>query len=81
MKNFFDKEIAAEHGFEVALDLAAGGAQIHAELASIDTIRKMQGRPSLEEEEARNRAEFAELMDEFGDEGFDPDLVAWVRGR
>jgi hypothetical protein len=70
MTKFFDKEIAANIGHVAALEIAALGAQLHAEIESINAVRKAQGRPSLEDEEERDRAEFAELMDEFGEEGF-----------
>lgn len=80
MSKFFDKEIAEECGYGFALELAALGAKLHAEIEAINALRKAEGRPSLEEEDAQNRAEFAALMDEYGEEGYDPDMVAWARG-
>ncbi|QDQ82258.1 hypothetical protein [Paraburkholderia megapolitana] len=76
MKNFFDKDIAAEAGHLVALELAALSSELHADMATMAAVRKAQGRPSLEEEEAENKAFFRELIDE----GFelDPDVIAWA---
>ncbi|KGW35636.1 hypothetical protein Y045_5471 [Burkholderia pseudomallei MSHR2451] len=79
MKKFFDKDIAAEAGYLTALEIAAASEQLHAELTAMAALRKAQGRPSLEEEEAEeaeDKAFFRELVAE----GFplDPDVVAWA---
>ena len=76
MTKFFDKDIAAEAGHLVALELAALSSELHADMATMAAVRKAQGRPSLEEEEAENKAFFRELIDE----GFelDPDVIAWA---
>jgi hypothetical protein len=76
MKKFFDKEIAAEAGYLTALEIAASSAQLHAELAAMAALREAQGRPSLEAEEAEDKAFFRELIAE----GFPlaPEVVAWA---
>lgn len=76
MTKFPFKDIAAQAGHLVALELAALSAERHTGQASVAAVRKTQGRPSLEEEEAADKAFFRELIGE----GFelDPDVIAWA---
>jgi hypothetical protein len=76
MKKYFDKDFAAEAGYLTALQITAASAQLHADLVAMAALRKAQGRPSLEEEEADDKAFFRELIAE----GYplDPEVVAWA---
>lgn len=76
MTKFFDKDIAAAAGHITAVEIAAVAAEIHADMICANALRKAQGRPSLEEEEAEDKAFFRELIAE----GFplDPDVIAWA---
>jgi hypothetical protein len=78
MTKFFDKKLANEIGYGAATEIAGLASQLDADLAAMAAVRKAQGRPTFEEEEAQSRAEFLEMVKE--GERFDPDVEAWARG-
>jgi hypothetical protein len=79
MTKFFDKKIADEIGNGAATHLAAMAADLQADLERMAAMRKAEGRPTFEEEEAADRAETLAMMAE--GYRFDPDVEAWARGE
>jgi hypothetical protein len=76
MTKFFSKDLADNVGFGIATDIAATSADLHIDLARMAAVRKAQGRPTFEEEEATDKAEFRQMIAE-GHE-LDPDVAAWA---
>jgi hypothetical protein len=76
MTKFFSKDLADNVGIDIATHIAATVADLHTDLARMAAVRKAQGRPSFEEEEAACKAEFRQMIAE-GHE-LDPDVAAWA---
>lgn len=81
MNKFYDKQIANNVGHEAALEVALKGAELSAEIDSLNAIRHARGLPSLQEEDEAFQREIREIIAECGEDGLDPLLVAEVLGR
>ncbi|MBN3851954.1 hypothetical protein G3N59_01050 [Paraburkholderia sp. Ac-20340] len=81
MNKFYDKNIAALVGHELALEVALKGAESSAAFESFDAIRKAQGLPSIHDEDR----EYLQTIRDDVAEGFeylhDPLSVAEACGR
>ena len=77
MTQFSFKALADDVGYGIATDVIATSTDLQTDLDRMAAIRKTQGLPSFDEQEAADKAEFREMIAE----GFelDPELVAWAQ--
>lgn len=76
MTKTFSKELADQTGYGVATEISAMAADALADIELMKRMRKAEGRPSLDELEAADKAEFREMIADGYD--LDPDVVAWA---
>ncbi|WP_041490492.1 hypothetical protein [Burkholderia cepacia] len=79
MTKFFDKALADEIGYGMAIAVAGMASDLLADIDRMHAVRKTNGHPALEQEEESDRAWFREQME--AGERFDPDVEAWARGE
>ncbi len=73
-RHCFGVVLTDEIGYGAATEVVAISAKLHADIARMNAMRKAESHPSLEEDDAEDKAFFRELIAE----GFplDPDAIA-----